>query len=269
MSDLDDVLRAAYDEGRRAHPDLPLDLDRFVVHLRPHAPEGDRSAWAGGLRAADVYLAAACLAGLPEALRRFEEQVVPGAQSALRRLRLEPAAVDDVLQRLRTHLLVEREGRPGKLTTYAGRGSLAGWVRVVALRMGLEDRSGAHTPLEAVAEPVGSDPEIAYLRGHYGPAFRAAVQDALAVLSERERLILSLHLGEQASLEDIGRIYGVNKSTVSRWMAEARGRIQEEVKRLLHQRLRVRDTEVDSLFRLVRSDLQVSLVRLLRQPPAS
>jgi RNA polymerase sigma-70 factor (ECF subfamily) len=91
------------------------------------------------------------------------------------------------------------------------------------------------------------------------------VQDAVAVLSERERLILALHLGEQASLEDIGRIYGVNKSTVSRWMAQARSGIQDEVKRLLHARLRVRDTEVDSLYRLVQSDLHVSLVRLLRQ----
>lgn len=269
MSGLEDVLHGAYEEGRRAHPDLALDLDRFVAHLRPHVPEGDLSAWAGALRAADVYLAAACVARVPEALARFEEEIVPGAQGALRRLRLDPASADDVLQRLRTHLLVERQGRPAKLTSYAGRGSLGGWVRVVALRMGLEDRSGAHTPLEAVAEPVGSDPEIAYLRGHYGPSFRAAVQDALAVLSERERLILSLYLGEQASLEDIGRIYAVNKSTVSRWMAQARGRIQDEVKRLLHERLRVRDAEVDSLYRLVQSDLHVSLLRLLRQPPAS
>ncbi|HET7293198.1 MAG TPA: sigma factor-like helix-turn-helix DNA-binding protein [Vicinamibacteria bacterium] len=265
---LEDALHGAYDEGRRAHPDLPLDLARFAAHLRPHAPEGDLSAWAGALRAADVYLAAACVAGVPEAIRRFEEQAVPSARAALRGLRLDPAAIDDVLQRLRTHLLVAREGRPAKLTSYAGKGSLAGWVRVVALRMGLEDRSGTHPGLEAVAEPVGSDPEIAYLRGHYGPAFRAAVQDALAVLSERERLILCLHLGEQASLEDIGRIYAVNKSTVSRWMAQARSRIQDEVKRLLHERLRVRDAEVDSLYRLVQSDLHVSLVRLLRHPPA-
>lgn len=265
MSGLDDVLLRAYDEGRRAHPGLPLDFARFAAHLRTHVPEGDLAAWALALRSADVYLAAACVAGLPEALRRFEEQIVPGIQAALRGLRLDPASVDDVLQRLRAHLLVERQGRPAKLASYAGRGSLAGWARVVALRMGLENRSGAYEPLVAIAEPAGGDPEIAYLRRHYGEAFRAAVQDALAVLSERERLVLGLYLGEQASLEDIGRVYAVNKSTVSRWMAQARSRLQDEVKRLLHGRLGVRDAEVDSLYRLVQSDLHVSLARLLRQ----
>jgi RNA polymerase sigma-70 factor (ECF subfamily) len=63
----------------------------------------------------------------------------------------------------------------------------------------------------------------------------------------------------------IGRFYGgVHRSTVLRWIEAARERILGETRRLLAARLRLSSSELDSLVRLVESQLDTSILRPLR-----
>src|SRR5262245_37416184 len=81
--------------GRTAWPAVDLPLDRFAAHVARHAAGApDPDAAAADLHAADLYLACACGAGDPVALRLFEEQVLPQAGAALRRLDPSPAFAD-------------------------------------------------------------------------------------------------------------------------------------------------------------------------------
>ena len=58
-------------------------------------------------------------------------------------------------------------------------------------------------------------------------------------------------------------MYGVSRQTVTRWLADARDVVSAEVHRLLREHLRLSKNDVASLARLVASDLDVSMSRLL------
>ena len=70
------------------------------------------------------------------------------------------------------------------------------------------------------------------------------------------------------NIERIGAIYGVHRATVARWIAQGRDSLLELVERELAKRLAVEVDEVGSIIRLVRSRIEVSLVRLLDEPGA-
>jgi RNA polymerase sigma-70 factor (ECF subfamily) len=59
---------------------------------------------------------------------------------------------------------------------------------------------------------------------------------------------------------------GVNRSTVVRWLADVREALFKETRRLLRERLRLNDSEFESLMGLVRSDLDLSISIFLTAP---
>jgi RNA polymerase sigma-70 factor (ECF subfamily) len=65
-------------------------------------------------------------------------------------------------------------------------------------------------------------------------------------------------------VEQIGRMEGTHKSTVSRWLARAREALFDEVRKRLKERLKVSASELDSLLGVLQSQLDLSLVRILR-----
>lgn len=164
--------------------------------------------------------------------------------------------------------VVEADGAAPRIAGYSGRGQLSSWVGVAAQRTGLSllrgERKHAHVD-DALADalPVGSDPELDYLRTRYRADFRKAFQEAIASLTQRERMILRLHLVSGLSHEKIGAFYQVNQSTASRWIAKAREAIAREAERLLRERLNLNTSEFCSLAQLVGSQLDLSLSRWL------
>jgi RNA polymerase sigma-70 factor, ECF subfamily len=117
--------------------------------------------------------------------------------------------------------------------------------------------------------PAGVDPELDYLRTSYRGEFREAFQTAIARLSERERVLLRLHLVSGLPHEQIAASYRVNQSTVSRWLAKARSALLTGMQRHLQERLNLSPSEIHSLAALVRSQLDLSLARWLGAEPDS
>jgi RNA polymerase sigma-70 factor (ECF subfamily) len=93
--------------------------------------------------------------------------------------------------------------------------------------------------------------------------FREAFEATVAALTERERVIHKLSLVEGLSHDKIAPIYGVTQPTVTRWIAKARESIAEGVHLTLRERLRLGASEIDSLAKLVYSELNLSLARWL------
>ena len=114
--------------GHAAWPQVTVLDDVIEKHV------ADRSEEDAGLpeHDADVYLAIALANGNTDALRIFEDKLVPQIDQALRRLRLPAVTKDEVRQTVRMDLLVG-DGSP-KIADYAGRGELVGWLRVTATR---------------------------------------------------------------------------------------------------------------------------------------
>jgi RNA polymerase sigma-70 factor (ECF subfamily) len=144
-----------------------------------------------------------------------------------------------------------------------GRGPLGGWVRVVAVRtaIDLSRRRGERRPQPEPA--LLADPELEYLRDRYREEFARAFAAAIAGLPPDSRNLLRLHLVEGISMEELGRQLGVHSTTVLRRVAAARRAIVEAAKEKLRERLRLSDSEYVSLFKIVRSQLEITIEPLL------
>jgi RNA polymerase sigma-70 factor (ECF subfamily) len=120
---------------------------------------------------------------------------------------------------------------------------------------------------EELAESV--HPELAYLKRTYRAAFVTCFEEAFAALTSRERTLLRLHLVSRLRLEQMAPMFQVNISTVSRWLAGARDSLLTQTREGLSRRLHLSPGEFESLARLLRSQIDVSLVRLLADRPPS
>jgi RNA polymerase sigma-70 factor (ECF subfamily) len=273
---LADVLMAAVAAGAARWPGLALPPETFVRHLaRAAGPEPDARAALTRLHAADLYLACACARGLAEAIGLFEDAHLVALGSALAgAVSVSAEEVDEIRQRLRIKLLVGEpaRGRPPLVASYGGRGPLAAWVRVAAVREALtlvrDAGIGARATRRAAAEEALSvvpvDPELAVIKDRYRQDFAEAFSGALRGIADRERALLRLHTVAGLSLEKIGAIYKVDRSTVSRWLADARHALLDGTERGLRERLGLAPAEVESMARLLTSQLEIDLPELLR-----
>jgi len=268
---LREILKAA--EG--AHGHLAVDVGRFVAHVARHVPAAPDE-WAvalGRVHAADLYLAFACAEQVPGALAVFEGLcggVIDGALSG----QATAAFADDAKQLVREKLFiggdVDEPGGP-RILSYAGRGPLAAWVAVSAQRTALSLRRhevSAHARHRAAAaEELAASvhPELAYLKRTYRTAFAECFEAALGALGNRERTLLRLHLISRLRLDQIAPMFQVNISTVSRWLAAARESLLTHTREGLSRRLHIPPGEFDSLARLLQSQIDVSLARLLAE----
>jgi RNA polymerase sigma-70 factor, ECF subfamily len=266
---LGETLARHFDEGHATWPELLVPPPDFARHIAEHIPPDAALEQAlSGLHAADLYLACACARGSASALALFERRYVQTIAGSLRRIDTSPVFLDEVKQRLRERLFVAKDGAPPRIARYSGRGPLGAWVAVAAQRIALDlvnqDDSQSNSDGNiADAVLTRTDPELDYLRDRYRKEFLEAFQAAIAKLSERERLLLHLHYVNGLPHEQIAASYQVNQSTVSRWLAKARGLLQIETQRHLQQSLGLSSEEYHSLAALVASQLHLSLGRWL------
>ncbi len=244
-----------------AHPEIACDPGALAEHLRTHAG----AASAADLNTRDLHLAFTAARGDLVAIHRFEDDVLSAARAALAALRVDTSTTDEAVQRVRDKLLVG-DGTP-RLLDYRGTGSLRAWVRVVAIRehLMIQRAQRQEVPLDeailaAVPDPA-DDPAMRVLQHRYRTDLAAALTTAIAQLTARERTLLRYSLIDGLDLSEIGAIYRTHKSTVSRWLAQARTNLWRATRDALAGSFG--DAELESLIRAVRSGLDLSLERLL------
>jgi RNA polymerase sigma-70 factor (ECF subfamily) len=255
-SELDEMVAGA----REAHPAFVVDEGAFRRH-----------AVAVGVavrHAADLYLCFACLGGDRLALAELDRRLARASEPVLARMGLDRVERDEVRQRVRERLLVS--GGAARLGSYTGRGALAPWLRACATRVALNAfdaerrHAAAHDDDAWLAWPSpDDDAELAYLRRSCGEAFKRAASEALAALPPAARLLLRQHHLDGVSAERLGALYGVHATTVQRRLQQAREDLLRETRRRLGEAVPLRPHELDSLVRLLGSQLELSVRRLL------
>ncbi len=271
-ADLASVIDALHARGRAAWPSIDVERGAFAARVARSLEDGAPGASPPdpeSLCAEDLYLAEACAAGDAAAIRAFEARYFAELRKALARAGATGLDFDDVANELRARLFL---GGPAgaRIEQYRGRGALHSWVRIVAVRL-ITDlvraRSTAPTPVEdLVVSALPSedlDPEIAHLRQAYGAEFKAAFHVALESLSPRERNLLRFSVLRQLDLDDVARIYGVHRTTVSRWLEAARTELGVRTRRTLRGGPVSSARKQDSLLAFVDSQLDLSLERVL------
>lgn len=202
----------------------------------------------------DLRLAHACLRGDERALAAFDAR---HRAAVLRSLSSFAVAQEDVWQRVLERLFVG-----GKLALYRGEGDLNAWLRVVATREALA-MSGRVKEEEsddvlAMVE-LGGDPALDVFRQRHEHDFRTALREALQSLEPRQRTLLRMSVTERLKPHEIGRVYGVHRTTAMRWLDEAQAALISETRRLLGERLQLDRWQLLSLLRWLPNQLAISL----------
>ncbi len=265
--------------GEQRWPGVNLAAEQFGGYLGRLAsdtePGADADAIAAALRSwnlADLYLAAACVSGIESALCLFDEHILRQVPAFIMRLRLSPAQVDEVRQALREKLLFGDGGSEPKIASYKGQASLASFVRVAAVRAALNLRRSKDEQLQPdggdrLAQVLASakgDPELEYIRSRYRDEFLAAMRTAFTTLADEQRNILHMYFVEGLNTRQLAKLFQVNATTASRWVAGARAHIGETARRLLREQLHVTDAELQSIYRVLHSQLDLSIRALLQ-----
>ena len=251
------------EQAKERWPSIELDPEVFAAHVREAELED-------GANAPDLYLACACLQGVPEALRVFESAFLGRIEAAVRPIDTASRFADEVRSHLRQSLLVGDGDRGPALADYRGRGALWGWVRVSAVRAALKLRRGdarkvaiEEQAFEAVLSGGHDDPEIDHLRSRFDKEFRAAFDRSFSGLTAGAKTLLLQHYVDGLTTEQLGGLHRVHRVTISRRLVRARRELLDGTRSTLMDRLQLSPSECDSVIRIIRSQLDITLERYM------
>ncbi len=254
-----------------AWPGVRVPIEEFIRYLgrrlRTDLPPLDALSH---LHTSDLYLACACSRGDAQAIAAFETRYLTMVDRALAALNVCADAVAEIKQQIRRTLLVADPGPP-KITDFAGRGDLRGWLRVMAVRDALTmvRRARREQPadddlLDRAWTPQAS-PELESLKNLYRDEFKSAVGEAIRSLTMRERTLLRQQFIDGLTIDQLAAIYRVHRATAARWVERARHQVLTTTRAALMKRLTVQPSELDSVMRLINSRLDMSVLGFLRR----
>lgn len=105
--------------------------------------------------------------------------------------------------------------------------------------------------------------ELAAVHAQHGDALAAALRAALEALDAQQRLMLGHSLVDGISIDRIGELYGVQRSTTVRWLTGARDTLSNQLRREVASRLALPLEELYAVVREVRSRIDIALLRIL------
>jgi RNA polymerase sigma factor (sigma-70 family) len=308
-------IRAAFDRCQRLYPTVGLSLEDYLARVEKilsachdthstgeSAPGGNRSAdpcsdcsaLCRQLCHEDLFLATACVRGDRIAWEHFADQYLPllkrfAAQACRNCDEGEDLAHEIVALLIGQSQAAEQtpqtSGNPGvapsgkgKLQSYNGRGSLAGWLRAAAAHAAIDRfrRARRQIPLD---ETEGLSPAVAQnamspgfeeerLDARWGKVLAGCMKKKIAALNARDRLILGLYHLHGVPLKAIGRRFGVHEATASRWLERVRQGIRKDVERELHKAHGLKAGEIRSLWRWVAESGDPMLDSFTKPEPA-
>ena len=254
-----------------AWPEVVVGEAVFIRAIGERLRSGDHVAEIAAMHIEDLYLVCGCTVGDPAALAGFEASHETVIARAIAASGVSLAARADLGQIVRQRLLVApASGGVPRIATYSARGPLRSWVRVVATREAARmlsrarcDVTGDDSELvDMVADD--DDPEIRYFKHLYREELKSALHAALDMLDARLRLVLQQHVLDGLGIDQLASVHRVHRSTAARWVQTAHHVLRSGTQRELSRRLQLSQRELASLIRLIGSQLQVSLSRVLR-----
>jgi RNA polymerase sigma-70 factor (ECF subfamily) len=117
--------------------------------------------------------------------------------------------------------------------------------------------------VQRIVEPCS--PELEYTKGVYRQEFQRAFESALRALPDRARTLLRQHYVDGVTLDELGRLYRVHRATAARLLLRARVLVLETTRAQMKHQLAVPSRDLDSILRMIRSQIEVNLCALRRR----
>jgi RNA polymerase sigma-70 factor (ECF subfamily) len=222
---------------------------------------------ASRLHAADLALAWACLGGDTRAITALTERHRGDVVAACRWAGADASLADDVWTDLLAELTAAVTTASPGLAGYAGSGPLRAYLRAIAVRKAIHTRSQADSePVDDELPDLADDPAVTHLRAQYAGVVEEALRAAVAGLTPREKTLLLQHHADGLGIDKLAQIHGVHRATAARWVASARRTVLDTCRAQLSEQLQLDPAQVESIVRLVRSQIHVSVIRCLTSP---
>jgi RNA polymerase sigma-70 factor (ECF subfamily) len=255
----------AYEIGRNTYPAIDLSRDVFILFADARA-----ETWKGNPdRAADMYLACACVERIPIAVAEFLATFGERIPLYLGKLARNADLVAEVRQILVTRCVIGDPNKPPALTAYSATGSLEGWLRATVVREALainraRDRHEGDVDAALEAQMPWVDHEISLFKQIYREPVSRAFATACAGLAAEDRALLRLHYVDGVTTAKLATMFGISRATLIRRLAAARESLVERVKSALKVASGVADQDFESILRLVKSQIDLRLSAVLR-----
>jgi|GEM_PF-560255 RNA polymerase sigma-70 factor, ECF subfamily len=268
-------MQEAFGSGQERWPKLDGQLVEYARYLLARLEgEDDPLSALAALNANDLFIAHLCAQSDSAALKAFEVTFGPVVDAALIRLRLGKEAIGEVKQAVMVKIFVAPSPeKPPWITSYNGRGRLDSWVRVIAVRTAGHwvGKSKKEVPaqdqaIEALLDSA-THPELAHLKQAYRGELKSALHSAMSKLDDRQLTVLRQHYLDGLTTGQLGLLYGVDRSTISRWIISARETILDEIKATVRDKLELSRQGMDSVLGLLGSRLDMTLPSLLGDGP--
>lgn len=261
----DDSLATLCDEAAATWPGVSVDKAALVAAMRAKlAAEDPPALTVSGV--AELHLALACARGDAAAIAIFDREYLDVVRAALSTMKLPAATIEDIRSVVRDKLLLADADQPPRVVAYAGHGRLRGLIQVTATRAAIDrirhEEREAELPADDQLAAAG-DVELSLIKAQYREAFVAGFTVAVQTLERRDRNLLRLHLLGGVTLEQLAQMYGVHRATVVRWLAAARSALFEATRAHVATSIGAPADELDQMFELVRSRVELSVERLL------
>lgn len=246
------------------------DLREMAAHFAALAPEGSADEALARLHREDLVVVHKAMRGVGvDALLRRVRDTVARAIARVRGLH----DAEGLLDRLVVDFFTGKEGAAPLLARYAGLGTLDAFVQVTASRAALtqhrDEGRQRETGLDEFDLLDSEDMELDFIRSQYREAFRNAFASALAELTPKERNLLRYQVKDGLTLDELARLHRVHRATVARWLADARSTVLSATRRILHEQLRLDESEFESLLRVIGGHFELSVVSLLERADAT
>lgn len=269
VGDLDERLAGILAAARNSTAELD-DAPGFLAFVGERlGAEGSAQGELERLHVGDLALSYGCCRGHAASIARFRAEYLPRIRAfAARGGAL--ADLDDTVEETLVRLLVPpAPGALPGLAKYAGRSSLATWLRVVvtrnAQRAAQKERGRrGHEVTEIADRALGEDdPWLAQMKATYRVAFKQAFRSAFQELDPAARNILRYEHVDGLNLDRMAVILGVHRATVARRRQAVREELLQRTRGHLGVLLGLSPGEIDSVMRLIESHLDASVSRLL------
>ena len=221
MTDLEGILAEVASE-------VPwrVDVADAARYIRERAPERELSA----RQVRELCLAQACIEGQEPAHAALLEVVHEVAP----KVRWPEVEQSDRAARIWAHVLSDDANGTCRLATFDGRGPIAAWWATAAAA------------------------ERDLIKDMYVDRVREAFRESVSSLAQADRVLLHLHYRRGVSLENLTRVYGVHRVTLSRRLGSARKQILERAVSAMTKSTAMTEHECRSLLRTLRSRLELS-----------
>lgn len=260
---------ALLETARMQWPRVAFDEDQLAAYIGERLAGADLVAALTAAPAADLAIAAACVAQEPTAHAAFDH-VLMEVDAAGTSTGASKDLVEEVKQLLRMQLLVPKDGKPPGLAGYRGKGPLKGWVRITATRELIRHKK-KRTREVSFSQSLdkyltsGVDPALEQLKAEYRTEFALALNEAIEDLTPEDRTLLRQAIVDDMSIDAIGAAFGVHRATAARWLNRARAALVSATHRRLAARLKLPVEQIEDVIRLVQSKLDASVIRYFKE----